>query len=148
MESQTTSWKSYGRPRLHWRKQSGGAFSASAIHSRYASSTFAACLARLAFSAWKPGVRHTNTHCSSSVINAAVAEGGVAFVGLLDPALQVSDALYPAIRGIVADAVAQRSERCQGDVGLPLWRRSTWSGAGPAGNVAQRSGFGCLDWGA
>ena len=56
-------------------------------------------------------------------IDAAMAEGGARAVGLLEPVAQVSDSLYPAIRGIVADAVVQRSERCQGDSGVELWRR-------------------------
>ena len=56
-------------------------------------------------------------------IGQAAAQAGAAAVGLLEPVAQVSDALYPAIRGIVADAVMQRSERCQGDSGIELWRR-------------------------
>ena len=40
-----------------------------------------------------------------------------------EPVGQGSSALYPAIRGIVADTVMQRSERCQGGSGLGLRRR-------------------------
>ena len=42
-------------------------------------------------------------------IIAAAAEAGAAAVGLVELVLQVSGALYPAIRGIVVDAVMQRA---------------------------------------
>ena len=65
-------------------------------------------------------------------IGQVAAQVGAFGVGLLEPAAQVSDALYPAIRGIVANAVMQRSERCQGDSGIELWRRlyMEWRGGG------------------
>ena len=56
-------------------------------------------------------------------ITADKAEEGARAVGLADPVAQVSTALYPAVRGIVADTVMHRSERCQGAFGLELWRR-------------------------
>ena len=49
----------------------------------------------------------------------------------------------PAIRGIVADAVMQRSERCQNDSGLELWRRlyMEWRGAAPQITMIQAEQF-------
>jgi hypothetical protein len=67
-------------------------------------------------------------------IGQGAAQAGAAAVGLPEPVAQVSDALYPAISGIVADAVMQRSERCQGDSGIGLWRRlyMEWRGSARA----------------
>ena len=64
-------------------------------------------------------------------INAATAEVGASAVGLIEPVLQVVHALSPGIRRIVADPVTQRSERCQGDSSIQLWRRlyREWRGA-------------------
>ena len=76
-------------------------------------------------------------------ISPEAAEIGVAAVGLLEPVWQVSDALYHAILRIVADTVTQRSERCQGDSGVELWRRlyMEWRGAAPQNTTIQAEHF-------
>ena len=79
----------------------------------------------------------------SEEVTAAAAQAGAAAVGLEEPVTQIADALYPAIRGIVADTVMQRSERCQNDSGLELWRRlyMEWRGAAPQITMIQAEQF-------
>ena len=52
---------------------------------------------------------------------------------LKEPVGPVPAVLYLAIRGIVSDAVLQRSERCQNASGLELWGKmfSEMRGAAP-----------------
>ena len=58
-----------------------------------------------------------------------------------EPVGPVANVLYPAIRGIVSDAVLQRSERCGS--GLELWRRlfSEMRGAAPQIAMVQAEQF-------
>ena len=61
-------------------------------------------------------------------------EAGAREVRLAEPAGPVVATLYPAIRGIIADEVMQRSERCTS--GVELWRRLYTEMRGAAPQIA------------